>query len=281
MPEPPKPDKIFYWDSCVFLSRFQRTVGRIDTIEKITDAAEKGQVKLLISTYSLSEVARITPSKDSQGKEIVITEEQIEQELQLISGYFENDYIITKPLTQVISEMAREYVAKFGLKPGDAVHVATAIFWDVPVLHTYDDKVLKCDGKIRKDDTCDALTIVEPAWAEPEPKVETRPAHQGQTSLFDALPPDAATETESDDTKTSSDQNQPTALPSAATPLLLTESKKTQPEDGAKPGNGHLGNDGLSSATPVLPNPAPSDNAPAVEEAKADAEGGANTTQSD
>jgi predicted nucleic acid-binding protein len=166
MPEPQRSQKLYYWDSCVFLSRFQRTAGRIDIIEKITSAAEDGQVRLLISTYSLSEVVRVSPSKDDEGKEVILTENQIESELALISGYFENDYIIIKPITQVIAEMAREYVAKFGLKPGDAIHVATAIFWDVPVLHTYDDKVLKRTGKICKDG-CAPLIIEEPTWTEP------------------------------------------------------------------------------------------------------------------
>ncbi len=114
--------QVFYWDSDVFISRFQRTPGRIETLEKITEAAEKNRVQLVISTYSLTEIAKVPGIMDSNGNPVTLTE----KELELLSGYFENDFIVIRPLSQIIAEMAREYVAKFGLKPGDAVHVATA-----------------------------------------------------------------------------------------------------------------------------------------------------------
>ncbi len=266
MPEPPKSQKIFYWDSCVFLSRFQRTAGRIDTIEKITSAAEEDHVRLLISTYALSETVRISPSKDDEGKEVVLTEKQVEQELELISGYFENDYIIIKPLTQVIAEMAREYVAKFGLKPGDAVHVATAIFWDVPVFHTYDDKVLKRNGKICKDG-CDPLIIEEPSWVEVAPASEPPPPPM--MALFEGLPADKTkTHTEIIVSASSAKEDIAVLLDDTVAALPGNEVKALL-GDGSENGDITVGSNGAASVPPIPPDGAIADSVqpPAKEEA--------------
>jgi hypothetical protein len=65
-----------------------------------------------------------------------------------IEAFFENEFVIIRTLTEQIAFLSRKIARDHGLKPGDAVHVATAIFWKVPILHTYDDNMLKKNGLI-------------------------------------------------------------------------------------------------------------------------------------
>lgn len=128
---------LVYWDSMVIIHRIQRTPEHIPILEQITDAAERGEIKIVVSTYSIAEVV-----KDPDGG--VLSEE----EDQKIIDLFENDYFIVRDITIPISHLSRQISRKFGVKPKDAVHLATAILWKVPVFHTYEDRLLSKDGKI-------------------------------------------------------------------------------------------------------------------------------------
>jgi predicted nucleic acid-binding protein len=134
MANPPKP---LYWDTDVFIHRFQRTPEHISTLEQITDAAERGEIVFVQSTFTISELV-----KDPDGEKLTEAQENV------IEDFFENEFVIVRTLTEQIAFLSRKIAREHGLKPGDAVHVATAIFWKVPILHTYDDKLLKRDGLI-------------------------------------------------------------------------------------------------------------------------------------
>lgn len=160
----PNNPKLIYWDSDVFISRLQMWPGRVDTLRQFTEAAERNEINLVISTFSLAEIAKVPGLNGDPVKDKPLTE----VELAKISAYFENDYIIIRPLTIDIAEMAREYVCKHGLKPPDAVHVATAIYWNVPLLHSYDDKLCKRTGLIGSP----PLVIENPTWRGQQSLVE-------------------------------------------------------------------------------------------------------------
>ncbi len=152
----PNPPKLIYWDSDVFISRFQKWPGRIDVLRKFTDAAERNEINLVVSTFSLTEIAKVPGLYGDPAKDKPLKEKQLAK----VSAYFENDYIVVRPLTVDIAEMAREYVCKHGIKPGDAVHVATAIYWNVPLLHSYDERLCKRNGLIGDP----PLVIENPIW---------------------------------------------------------------------------------------------------------------------
>lgn len=160
----PSSPKLIYWDSDVFISRFQAWPGRIDILRQFTEAAERNEINLVISTFSLAEIAKVPNLYDDPTKDKTLDEEQLAR----ISAYFENDYIIIRPLTMDIAEMAREYVCKYGLKPPDAVHVATAIYWNVPLLHSYDEKLCKRTGQIGNP----PIVIENPTWRGQQSLVE-------------------------------------------------------------------------------------------------------------
>ncbi len=130
-------EQLVYWDSDVFISRIARTAGRIETLEQITDAAENRELRIVASTLSLAEVAKVP--------ELGLLPEAEEQ---LIVDFFENEYITVLPLDWFVAEEARRIVREHGLKPPDAVHVATAILANVPLFNTYEHKMRGKDRQI-------------------------------------------------------------------------------------------------------------------------------------
>jgi len=55
-----------------------------------------------------------------------------------------------------------------GLKPQDAVHLASALVANVPIFHTFDEKLIKLDKQLSLGDGRH-LSIVRPTEEEPMP----------------------------------------------------------------------------------------------------------------
>jgi len=141
-----------YWDSSAFISRIQRTAGRIEVLEHITGRAEEGEVEIVTSAFTLCEVAK--------GDESVLPEDQEK----MIVNFFENPYILIQQVDAFVAARTRDIVRGFGLKPADALHVASALAASVSEMHTYDaTHLLPRDGQI------DALRIRQPSWQGGQP----------------------------------------------------------------------------------------------------------------
>lgn len=138
------------WDACAWIALIQKekipdlngkiTEDRYALCRSVIDLAVKGKIDIVISGVCLVEVC---------GKaEIRGTAEDI------ISAYFENDYILIVSVDKVIGTRARKlmYEKHSGLRPVDATHLATALIANVDELHTFDDKLLKLDQKLTKAD---------------------------------------------------------------------------------------------------------------------------------
>jgi predicted nucleic acid-binding protein len=82
-------------------------------------------------------------------------EEKIEE---MIRQFFENEYISIRNVDRFVAERARPLVRKCGVKPADAVQLATAILVDAHVMETYDSKLLKLSGL----DEITGLRVQEP-----------------------------------------------------------------------------------------------------------------------
>ncbi|MCH7725344.1 MAG: type II toxin-antitoxin system VapC family toxin [Planctomycetes bacterium] len=139
---PSDPERI-YWDSCVFIDAIQHTPGRYETLKKIVKRAESGQIILVASTMCIAETVKLDQSTNTAT-----------QQAKTIREFFENDFISVKSVDRFIAEKAAEIARQHGLKPPDAIHVATALRWKCSVLHTYDGeqgdpkKMLAFNGKI-------------------------------------------------------------------------------------------------------------------------------------
>ena len=142
-----------YWDSCCFIDRIQRTPGRIDVLEGITDAAEKGELFIFTSALTFAEVLYLSNSSDP-----------LPDQIRTIEEYFENPFIIVRSVDRQIGIRAADIARRFNLKQADAIHVATALFHGVPILETYDaNHILPLNGQIA------GLTIQRPQPIKPQP----------------------------------------------------------------------------------------------------------------
>lgn len=153
--------KRVYWDSCAWIAliqkeKIQESNGSGKVIEdrfslcmSVIKEAEARKIEIATSAFTLAEVCRSAELK-AQTEDTIV-------------AYFENDYLLLVNVDSVVGERARGLMMSGipGLKPPDAVHLATALVSSADAMHTFDDKLLKLDGTI---DTPDGkkLTICKP-----------------------------------------------------------------------------------------------------------------------
>jgi len=135
------------WDACTWIALIQEEkiveqgINRVTRCRAVITAAGKGKMEVVTSALSLAEVCKNKQFKDSEPDKV--------------AAFFEHDYLLVVNLGREIGERARELMMSGlpGLKPADACHVATAcIAPDVTALHTFDERLLKLDGKVSKRD---------------------------------------------------------------------------------------------------------------------------------
>jgi predicted nucleic acid-binding protein len=126
-----------YWDSCAFLAWLLPEPEREDACRSVLRAAEDGELELVTSAFTLTEVIKL------KGK----TELKIEHERK-IADFFKSDFIILRNVDRFVAVAAQRLVWEHNVAPKDAIHVATALHWKIPVLDTFDDVLLGLNGKL-------------------------------------------------------------------------------------------------------------------------------------
>ena len=155
---PDSPQRI-YWDACVFLSFIERHPDRSKAIRTWLEKAEKGKVVIVTSTLSIVEVAFGKQEKD-QG--VLIPEEEAK-----INNLWtpESPVTLVEFHTSIALEarrLMRDAMASgIGLKPADAIHLATCRNLGIDGFHTYDGKLGGAAG-------ISQLTITEPSLEQGE-----------------------------------------------------------------------------------------------------------------
>ena len=154
-----------YWDSCVWISLFERTAGRIDACEHLVEQATLGQIVIVTSALAIAEVCRIPGSSAP-----------IEEQCRKIIEYFENDFIAVRSVDRPTAILANEFARLFGLMPADAIHAATAVINNVPEFHTYDASKGRRRGLLRHNGRIGnpPLLIREPPRPTPGPLFEAK-----------------------------------------------------------------------------------------------------------
>ena len=157
------------WDSCTWIAHIQRerilgpdgkTVieDRGAMCRPVLDAAERGVIEIVASAIALVEVLARASGIDDQR----------------VRDFFDNDYILLVNVDKHLADFARRLMLAGypGLKPPDAIHLATARIANVDEFHTFDDRLLALDGVIdRLDGT--RLAIKKPAVpASPAPLLD-------------------------------------------------------------------------------------------------------------
>ncbi len=158
------PDERFYWDSCAFLAYLLPEPSRVGECNEALESAADGECIIVTSVLTLTEVVKLKghpPLKEDQED--------------TIRRFFESDYIVLRQLDRFIAEDARRLVWSEGVKPKDSIHLATALKWDIPELHTYDAGLLKLNGKLGNPN----LKITTPAAR--QRRIAQQPADEQQT----------------------------------------------------------------------------------------------------
>jgi predicted nucleic acid-binding protein len=143
-----------YWDSDVIISLLSKDAERIGILAQLIGRAESDEIRIVASTFSLCEVVRV--------------DERLPDQERLIVEFFRSPYILIQPLDWSVAQKTRAIVRRLGIKPNDAVHIASAIQADASVMHTYDEKLLKLSGKVGDP----PLRIEEPKWKNDQPPLD-------------------------------------------------------------------------------------------------------------
>ncbi len=155
---PDSPQRI-YWDACVFLSFIEGHPDRSKAIRTWLEKAEKGKVVIVTSTLSIVEVAFGKQEKD---RGALIPEEEAK-----INHLWtpESPVALAEFHTSIALEARRlmrdAMASEIGLKPADAIHLATCRNLGIDEFHTYDGKLGGAAG-------ISQLTITEPSLEQGE-----------------------------------------------------------------------------------------------------------------
>lgn len=142
-----------YWDSDCFLGWLLAESDKETSCREVLQAAEDGKVLILTSALTIAEVLAMRGATPIPATERARVE-----------AFFRNDYIVVRNITRRVAEMAREYVWDHGVRPKDALHVATAIDANLELLNTFDRKLLTKSGLLGNN----RLVIEKPRWSEPK-----------------------------------------------------------------------------------------------------------------
>lgn len=135
-----------YWDSNAFLGWLDRVPGRFLPCDAIIKAAERGECRIVTSTITWSEVFWMR-TKTDQAEQIAAIDE-----------LFGKSWIIPIELDNHVAKLTRELLYAFarnnGLKPQDAVHLASAIrarvIGNVESFDTWDGNLQALQGQLAK-----------------------------------------------------------------------------------------------------------------------------------
>jgi predicted nucleic acid-binding protein len=158
-----KQSSIVYWDACAWIAYIQKempgpdstfTEPRYNMCRDVLGKAVAGQIEIATSAYTLSEVCKkpVDPTSPALN----------------LPAFFDQSYIVLVTVDKQIGLKAQslQVAGVAGLKPQDATHIASALVWNIPTFHTFDDKLLKLDQVLTLDDG-NQLRIIRPTEDEP------------------------------------------------------------------------------------------------------------------
>lgn len=105
-----------YVDSSVIIAWLKGEEGRIDVFTDILKAADGGAYRIYTSTLTIAEVYRPRGSQPSSDKES-----------DQLLDFYEHDFLIFIDADRRVAERAHKLCRDHGLRPFDALHVASAL----------------------------------------------------------------------------------------------------------------------------------------------------------
>lgn len=138
-----------YLDANVYIAAIAGPKGedpaKVQLAANLLQLAEDGHYEVVASTFLAAEVIK------SPGSPTPLDP----QEESTIAGYLQRGFIVMYEVDMRIAEKARQLSRDFGLKPPDAVHVATAIRGGCDQFLTWDDKLHKGGRMIESVYVCE------------------------------------------------------------------------------------------------------------------------------
>jgi predicted nucleic acid-binding protein len=131
---------------------------RYEMCRGVLQRAEKGEIEIVTSTFSLSEVCK----RRDEALDPTVN----------VPAFFDQPYVFLVDVTKPVGSRAQhlQLSGVGGLKPADATHVASALIANVTILHTFDGGLLNLSGIL----TCDngeQLRIMPPGKEVPTPEL--------------------------------------------------------------------------------------------------------------
>lgn len=177
-----KPPPRLYWDACAWIAYINKempedgnniTSRRFEMCQETLRRAELGEVEIVTSAFTLAEVCKRQPDPASPAINL--------------AAFFDQRYILLIPVDKQVALRAQnlQLAGIAGVKPPDAIHLASALVANVPVFHTFDKKLLGLSNRLDLADG-NTLSIVRPTEEVPMPE------------LLKAMQPD---DSEADDTE--------------------------------------------------------------------------------
>ena len=135
-----------YWDACTWIAYInqEREVNgpggtienRFEMCRSILDRADKGDIEIATSAFTLAEVCK-PPNIDTSP-------------LDRLASFFEKSYILIVPVDTAVGLKSQQIQGSglANIKPPDAVHLASSQIASVNEFHTFDEKILKLDGHL-------------------------------------------------------------------------------------------------------------------------------------
>jgi len=124
--------QIVYWDSCCFLGLLNNEQDKVHLCQGTIRKAESGELIIVTSAITFIEVIRMK-GKPKLKKAIENT----------IQQFFSNSFISIHNVDREVGIRARNLMWRHqALQPKDSIHLATALFHNIPTLHTFDNELL-------------------------------------------------------------------------------------------------------------------------------------------
>jgi len=121
-----------YWDACAWLGLLNGEADKSQELEVVWHEATQGKVEIWTSAFCIAEVYKVK----CEGDWAALSPENDAA----INNLFDQDWVKPVQLDTEIAKLAKTLLRTHEKlkKPSDAVHLATAIYWDLDQLHTYD-----------------------------------------------------------------------------------------------------------------------------------------------
>lgn len=153
-----------YWDSCTWISYINKELPethptvrerRFDMCRNTLKRAEDGEIEIATSAFTLAEVCKRGEHQTGDRN---------------LSSFFEQPYILIIPVDYEIGRRAQalQQAGVAGLKPPDAVQLASSLITNIPVFHTFDGPLRKLDSTLANNAGV-KLRVVRPTEEEPKP----------------------------------------------------------------------------------------------------------------